>query len=133
VQGADQGDTTTIVETPKAAVDQVEAAQADVAEPQPLEEAVVDKGYHSNETMVGLDSVDIRSNIAEPDRGRRDWSKEPEAQAPVYRNLEVASAPSNVSTGCYESVVPLGRPLGRGLEAGRSHASAAGAKVSGHP
>jgi hypothetical protein len=34
-----------------------------------------DKGYHSNETMVGLDSADIRSYIAEPDRGRRDWSE----------------------------------------------------------
>jgi transposase len=79
LQGADQGDTTTVVETVKAAVEQIEAAQADVAEPQPLEEAVADKGYHSNETMVGLDSVDIRSYIAEPDRGRRDWSKEPDA------------------------------------------------------
>src|SRR3984893_134384 len=73
LQGADQGDTTTIVETATAAVEQVEAAQADVEEPQELEEAVADKGYHSNETMVGLDSADIRSYIAEPDRGRRDW------------------------------------------------------------
>ncbi len=86
MQGADQGDTTTIVETATAAVEQVEAAQADVEEPQQLEEAVADKGYHSNETMVGLDSADIRSYIAEPDRGRRAWSKEPEAQGPVYRN-----------------------------------------------
>src|SRR5215204_448121 len=36
--------------------------------------------------MVDLDAVDIRSYIAEPDRGRRDWSETPEAQAPVYRN-----------------------------------------------
>jgi transposase len=36
--------------------------------------------------MVDLDAVGIRSYIAEPDRGRRDWSKQPEAQAPVYRN-----------------------------------------------
>src|SRR5712692_1272300 len=86
LQGADQGDTTTIVETAAAAVEQVNAAQADVEAPQPLEEAVADKGYHSNETMVGLDSADIRSYIAEPDRGRRDWSEEPEAQGPVYRN-----------------------------------------------
>jgi IS5 family transposase len=86
LQGADQGDTTTIVETATAAVEQVEAAQADVEEPQELEEAVADKGYHSNETMVGLESADIRSYIAEPDRGRRDWSEEPDAQAPVYRN-----------------------------------------------
>ena len=36
--------------------------------------------------MVDLDAVGIRSYIAEPARGRRDWSEEPEAQAPVYRN-----------------------------------------------
>src|SRR5215204_3602610 len=36
--------------------------------------------------MVDLDSMDIRSNIAEPDRGRRDWSQTVEAQAPRYRN-----------------------------------------------
>src|SRR6266849_1955584 len=36
--------------------------------------------------MVDLEPVRIRSYIAEPDRGRRDWSAEPEAQAPVYRN-----------------------------------------------
>src|SRR2546425_2058103 len=86
VQGADEGDTTTIVETTIAAAEQVDAAQADVAEPQPLEEIIADKGYHSNQSMVDLDAVRIRSYIAEPDRGRRDWSKEPEAQAPVYGN-----------------------------------------------
>ena len=40
----------------------------------------------SNQTMVDLDAVGIRSYVAEPDRGRRDWSEEPEAQAPVYSN-----------------------------------------------
>jgi len=86
LQGADKGDTTTIIETAIAAAEQVEDAQADVPDPQVLEEAIADKGYHSNQTMVDLDAVGIRSYIAEPDRGRRDWSKEPEAQAPVYRN-----------------------------------------------
>ena len=86
LQGADAGDTTTIVETATAAADQIEDAQADVDEPQALEEIIADKGYHSNQTMVDLDAVGIRSYIAEPDRGRRDWSKTPEAQAPVYRN-----------------------------------------------
>src|SRR5713226_8112936 len=86
VQGADQGDTTTIGETAIAAAEQVEDAQADVDEPQKLEEIIGDKGYHSNQIMVDLDAVGIRSYIAEPDRGRRDWSEEPEAQAPVYRN-----------------------------------------------
>jgi transposase len=86
LQGADEGDTTTIVETAIAAAEQVEDAQADVAEPQPLEEIIGDKGYHSNQTMVDLDAVGIRTYVAEPDRGQRDWSDEPEAQAPVYRN-----------------------------------------------
>jgi len=86
LQGADQGDTTTIAETLIAATDQVAAAQAAVAEPQPLEEVIADKGYHSNQTMVDLTAVDVRSYIAEPDRGRRDWSKAPDAQVPVYRN-----------------------------------------------
>ena len=36
--------------------------------------------------MVDLDTVGIRSYIAEPERGRRDWSEEPDAQAPVYGN-----------------------------------------------
>ena len=86
LQGADQGDTTTIVETMTAAATQIEAAQEKVDDPQPLEEVVADKGYHSNQTMVDLDAVEIRAYIAEPDRGRRDWSKAPEAQAPVYGN-----------------------------------------------
>src|SRR5882724_10903246 len=86
LQGADQGDTTTIVETTMAAAEQIEDAQADVPEPQPLEEIITDKGYHSNQTMVDLDAVGIRSYVAEPDRERRDWSKEPEAHAPVYGN-----------------------------------------------
>ena len=62
LQGADTGDTTTIVETAIAAAEQIEDAQAD------------------------LDAVGIRSYVAEPDRGRRAWSKAPEVQAPVYGN-----------------------------------------------
>ena len=86
VQGADQGDTTTLGETATAAADQIEDAQADVDEPQSLEEIIGDKGYHSNQSMVDLEAVGIRSYIAEPDRGRRKWSKDPDAQTPVYRN-----------------------------------------------
>src|SRR4051794_25383942 len=79
LQGADEGDTTTIVETAIATAEQIEHAQADVPEPQSLEEIIADKGYHSNQTMVDLDAVGVRSYIAEPDRGRRDWSKAPDA------------------------------------------------------
>jgi len=86
VQGADQGDTTTMVETAIAAAEHIEAAQAEVQAPQPLEEIVADKGYHSNQMMIDLEAVGLRSYVAEPDRGRRDWSKAPAAQAPVYAN-----------------------------------------------
>ena len=86
VQGAGQGDTTTIIETAIAAAEQSEDAQAEVQAPQPLEEIVADKGYHSNQTMIDLEAVGIRSYVAEPDRGRRDWSREPKAQTPVYAN-----------------------------------------------
>jgi transposase len=86
LQGADQGDTTTLSETATAAAAQVADAQAAVDRPQPLEEIIADKGDHSNQTMIDLDAVGVRSYVAEPDRGRRAWSKTPEAQAPVYGN-----------------------------------------------
>ena len=86
VHGADEGDTSTIVETAIAAARQVEDAQADVDEPATLQEAVADKGYHSNQTMVDFQAVGVRTYFSEPDRGRRDWSKEPDAQHPVHAN-----------------------------------------------
>ena len=86
LQGADEGDTTTIVDTVTAALEQVEAAHAEGDAPPVVEELIADKGYHSNRIMVELDALGVRSYVAEPDRGRRDWSKEPDAQAPVYGN-----------------------------------------------
>jgi hypothetical protein len=46
----------------------------------------VDKGYHSNQVLVGLEAVGVRSYIAEPDRGRRNWQDNLEARDAVYRN-----------------------------------------------
>lgn len=40
MQGADEGDTTTIIETATAAAEQIEDVQVEVKEPQPLEEIV---------------------------------------------------------------------------------------------
>ncbi len=51
-----------------------------------MSEVVADKGYHSNETMTDLEEMNIRSYVSEPDRGRRDWSDEPQAQEAVYAN-----------------------------------------------
>ena len=38
-----------------------------------IEEVVADKGYHSNQTLVDLSALDLRTDIAEPDRGQRVW------------------------------------------------------------
>src|ERR1700676_3193396 len=86
LQDADQGDTTTIIETAIAAAEQIEDAQAAVQAPEPLVEIIADKGYHSNQTMIDLAAVGLRTYVAEPDRGRRNWSQEPQAQIPVYAN-----------------------------------------------
>ena len=86
VQGADQGDTRTLVTTAITAAEQVEAAHATTDARGTLEDIVADKGYHSNETMVDLAAVGLRSYISEPHRGRRDWSDVPDAYAPVHGN-----------------------------------------------
>ena len=86
LHGADVGDTTSLIETAIAAAEQVEAAHATSPTSAELTAIVADKGYHSNQTLVDLTAVAVRSYIAEPDRGRRDWTTMPEAQSPVYRN-----------------------------------------------
>jgi transposase len=86
VQGADVGDTTSLIETAIMAAEQIEAASAAAGAPTELVELVADRGYHSNQTLVDLHAVGVRSYIVEPDRGRRCWTKAPEAQASVYGN-----------------------------------------------
>lgn len=49
-------------------------------------ELVLDKGYHSNDSLVILKEVDVRSYCSEPDRGRRNWIGKREEQAAVYSN-----------------------------------------------
>jgi transposase len=83
VQDADEGDPTTSCETLIEAAEQIEAVQPDG---DGLREVVGDKGYHSNQSLVDLEAVGVRSYISEPDRGRRNWKKTPEARAAVYRN-----------------------------------------------
>ena len=83
LQGAEKGDTETVVETAVTAAEQVEAV---LPEGSGVAEMVGDKGYHSNETMVGLAAVGVRSYISEPDRGRRSWEDHPEARDPEYGN-----------------------------------------------
>jgi transposase len=86
-------DTTTVQET---VIEAGIAVAGLVAEPTPegkyevhpggIQEVVADKGYHSNDVMVGLNGIDVRTYVAEPDRGTRHWDgKESEKEA-VYGN-----------------------------------------------
>jgi transposase len=96
VQGADQGDTTTIHQTLAEAGEAVaeliehEASKAPVEEPKVslggIQEAVGDKGYHSGELIQDLAGIGCRSYIPEPDRGRRKWEGKEDEQKQVYAN-----------------------------------------------
>ena len=90
LQGADQGDTTTIGETLDEAEEQLEAVfertQEGQLHPDGLSEVVADKGYHSDRTLIALEDRGLRSYISEPDRGRRKWDDDLDAQLAVYAN-----------------------------------------------
>ena len=81
VQDASAGDTTTLAKTLITAAEQVEAVGA-----RGIVEVVADKGYHSNETMVGFAVSRVRSYVSEPDRGRRRWKGKTAARDAVYAN-----------------------------------------------
>jgi transposase len=83
VQDADEGDTTTSRETLIEAAEQIEAVCPDG---DGLAEVVADRGYHSNQSLMDLEAVGVRSYISEPDRGRRNWKRQPDAHDAVYRN-----------------------------------------------
>src|SRR2546422_7765532 len=88
LHGADVGDTTSLLATTLTAAEQLATVQATA--PTAL---VGDRGYHSNDTLLTLRSLGIRGYLAEPDRGRRCWAKEPEAQQPVYGNRRRVGGP----------------------------------------
>jgi transposase len=91
--GGATADTTTVTETViEAGVAVAELMDVEPAEgqsgvhPEGVQEVVADKGYHSNDVLVGLAELEMRSYIAEPDRGPRNWDdRETEKQA-VYGN-----------------------------------------------
>jgi len=100
VQDANEGDTSTSVDTLIEAAEQVEA----VVPEGEIKEVVADKGYHSNQVMVDLEAVGVSSYISEPDRGRRNWKDNPQARDAVYRNRrrrarEAALTPARRAAG----------------------------------
>ena len=88
VQGADEGDTTTIENTLEEAEEQLDALmeKTDKVHPDGLSEVVADKGYHSDRTLVELEDQGLRSYVSEPDRGRRKWKDDIDGQEAVYAN-----------------------------------------------
>jgi len=91
IQPADQGDTTTWRQTVEETYQNLNTVKedervADRVHPNPVEEAVADKGYHSNETMTDFVELEIRSYVSEPDRDNRDWEDKHAERDAVYAN-----------------------------------------------
>jgi transposase len=86
LQEADQGDTTTIQTTLPEAVEQLEAVAAINDKVKTVEELVTDKGYHSKETVLDMQSLGLRTYISEPDRGRQNWIDQHAERDAVYAN-----------------------------------------------
>jgi len=87
VQGADQGDTTTMQQTLPEAAAQLEAVAAVTDDAvKPIEEVVADKGYHSRTTVHDLETLEIRTYISEPDRGPQSWIDQRAERDAVYAN-----------------------------------------------
>jgi transposase len=51
-----------------------------------VEEVVADKGYHSNEVARTLAEMDLRTYIAEPERGERNWNGKAAEKQAIYAN-----------------------------------------------
>ena len=97
LQGADQGDTTTLDETLSEAGMAVAALVGREAEQRPdekpkvnvqgIEELVTDKGYHSGALVERVKSYEVRSYIPEKQqKGRRNWQGKQVEQQAVYQN-----------------------------------------------
>jgi transposase len=98
VQGADQGDTTTMADTVTAAAEELEAVATATDDHTAVIEAIVaDKGYHSNQVLVDLVALDLRTYIAEPDRGRRTWKNKAAARHAVYANRRRIHGPRGLA------------------------------------
>jgi transposase len=97
LQGADQGDTTTLDETLSEAGMAVAELVGREAELRPddkpkvnvngIEELVTDKGYHSGAAVERIKSYEVRSYIPEKQpQGQRNWQGKAEEQQAVYQN-----------------------------------------------
>lgn len=51
-----------------------------------IQEVVADKGYHSNDVLCGMRELQMRTYIAEPQRGPRNWQGKQAEKVAVYAN-----------------------------------------------
>lgn len=93
LQHATAGDTNTLHETLAQCGEHIREVAADSEEEATEQlntegpaELVLDKGYHSNDSLLLLKEVAVRSYCSEPDRGRRNWIGKQEEKAAVYQN-----------------------------------------------
>jgi transposase len=87
LQGADLGDTTTMQTTLPAAVEQLEAVAAVTDEGvRTGEELVADKGYHSKQNVLDVQTLRLRTYISEPKRRRQHWIDQQAERDAVYAN-----------------------------------------------
>jgi transposase len=90
VQGATEGDTSTLEGTLEAAEQNLDEAREHAGDKSKRthdpEEVVADKGYHSRMVMLTLRLAGLRSYIAEPRRKRQHWEDQSAEQAAVYSN-----------------------------------------------
>jgi transposase len=94
LQEADQGDTTTVLETLVQAGENVaELIGTEGPEQKPqmhlkgIEEVVTDKGYHSGAVLVDMKSAEVRTYMPEKRQtGQRHWEGKYEEQQAVYAN-----------------------------------------------
>jgi transposase len=91
--GGAAGDRTTVVETlceaGEAVAELIDRKNSDGKYPvagEGIAEVVADKGYHSNASMMEIKELGLRTYIAEPDRGPRNWAGRREERDAVYAN-----------------------------------------------
>ncbi|MBX3396690.1 MAG: transposase [Phycisphaerae bacterium] len=95
LQPSSRGDTTSLGETIKQVDENLVSVMADEKaceqlSEQVLKEVVADRGYHSNEVLKDQKEREIRTYIAEPDRGRRNWQGRTEKE--IAEKLEARDA-----------------------------------------
>jgi transposase len=115
VQPADEGDTKTIEETLTTAAENIEKVQP---ESDGIQELVADKGYHSNQILVDLVELDIRTYVSEPDRGCRNWTGKDAAREAVYGNRRRIRGPRGQRL-LRQRGERLERPFAHAYETGR--------------